>query len=80
MSVAEEREVASSTDRSTSTPPAAASSPVSRRSPLLIELAVIAFLGWIYDWLQNLAPVRVDLALRNGESHPFLRAAAPYCP
>ena len=68
MSVAEEREVASSTDRSTSTPPAAASSPVPRRSPLLIELAVIAFLGWIYDWLQNLAPVRVNLALRNGES------------
>ena len=29
---------------------------------------MIAFLGWIYDWLQNLAPVRVNLALRNGES------------
>jgi PAP2 superfamily len=68
MSVAEEREVASSTDRSTSTPAAASSSPVTRRSPLLIELAVIAFLGWIYDWLQNLAPVRVNQALRNGES------------
>jgi PAP2 superfamily len=68
MSVAEEREVASSPGRSASTPAGASSSPVPRRSPLLIELAVIAFLGWIYDWLQNLAPVRVNLALRNGES------------
>ena len=40
----------------------------SKRSPLLVELAVIAFLGWIYDWLQNLAPVRLGLALRNGRA------------
>jgi hypothetical protein len=28
---------------------------------------VIAFLGWIYDWLQNLAPVRLNVALHNGQ-------------
>jgi len=39
-----------------------------KRSPLLVELAVIAFLGWIYDWLQDLAPVRLGLALRNGQA------------
>jgi hypothetical protein len=39
-----------------------------KRSPLLVELAVIAFLGWIYDWLQDLAPVRLGLALRNGRA------------
>lgn len=35
------------------------------RSPLLAELAVVAFLVWIYDWLQNLAPLRKGLALRH---------------
>jgi PAP2 superfamily len=39
-----------------------------KRSPILVELAVIAFLGWIYDWLQDLAPVRLELALRNGRA------------
>ena len=39
-----------------------------RRSPLLIELGVIVFLGWIYNWLQDLAPVRLGLALHNGEA------------
>ena len=39
-----------------------------RRSPLALELAVIAFLGWIYDWLQNLAPLRVNLALRHARA------------
>jgi len=29
---------------------------------------VIAFLGWIYDWLQDLAPLREGLALRNGRA------------
>jgi hypothetical protein len=29
---------------------------------------VIVFLGWIYDWLQDLAPVRLGLALRNGRA------------
>jgi hypothetical protein len=29
---------------------------------------VIAFLGWIYDWLQNLAPLRADLALRHAKA------------
>jgi hypothetical protein len=40
---------------------------VAKRSPLVLELAVIAFLGWIYDWLQNLAPLRLDQALRHGQ-------------
>ena len=39
-----------------------------RRSALLLEVGVIVFLGWIYNWLQNLAPVRLDLALHNGEA------------
>ncbi len=39
-----------------------------KRSPLVLELAVIAFLGWIYDWLQNLAPLRVALALRHARA------------
>jgi PAP2 superfamily len=39
-----------------------------RRSPLVLELGVIVFLGWIYNWLQDLAPVRLGLALRNGEA------------
>jgi len=37
-----------------------------RRSPILLELAAIAFLGWIYDWLQDLAPLREATAFRNG--------------
>ncbi len=50
--------------------PAPAPGPVARagRSPLVLELAVIAFLGWIYDWLQNLAPLRTDLALRHARA------------
>ncbi|HYA44000.1 MAG TPA: phosphatase PAP2 family protein [Acidimicrobiales bacterium] len=36
-----------------------------KRSPILVELAVIACLVWIYDWLQNLAPLRRELALRH---------------
>jgi hypothetical protein len=39
-----------------------------KRSPLLVELAVIVFLGWVYDWLQDLAPVRLGLALRNARA------------
>jgi hypothetical protein len=41
--------------------------PLPKRSPLVVELAVIAFLGWIYDWLQNLAPLRMGEALRHGQ-------------
>jgi hypothetical protein len=39
-----------------------------KRSPLLVELTVVAFLGWIYDWLQNLAPLRRAAALRHGQA------------
>jgi hypothetical protein len=51
-------------------PPATAprAAPGPKRSPLVVELAVIAFLGWIYDWLQDLAPLRRGLAFRNGRA------------
>jgi hypothetical protein len=39
-----------------------------KRSPLPLELGVIAFLGWIYDWLQNLAPLRRGLAFSNARA------------
>ncbi len=39
-----------------------------KRSPLLLELGVIAFLGWIYDWLQDLAPLRRSLALSHARA------------
>lgn len=42
--------------------------PRPRRSPLPVELAVIAFLGWIYDWLQNLAPLRRGLAFSHARA------------
>ena len=32
------------------------------RSPILLELAGLVFLVWIYDWLQDLAPLRQKLA------------------
>jgi hypothetical protein len=68
MSVARERDLASASELSPVASPAVpAPRPIAKRSPLLLELAVIAFLGWIYDWLQNLAPVRLNLALHNGE-------------
>jgi len=35
------------------------------RAPLLVELAVIAWLFWLYDVINNLAPTRVALAHRN---------------
>jgi hypothetical protein len=37
-----------------------------KRSPLAFELAIIVFLGWIYNWLQDLAPLRYRLAIRHG--------------
>ena len=39
-----------------------------RRPPVLVELAVIAFLGWIYDWLQDLAPLRRAEAFANARA------------
>jgi len=47
---------------------AAAGEPKAKRSPLVVELAVIAFLGWIYDWLQNLAPLRRGLAFSHARA------------
>jgi hypothetical protein len=39
-----------------------------KRSNLLFELSLVAFLGWIYNWLQDLAPLRKGPALRHGEA------------
>ncbi|MGH9104795.1 MAG: phosphatase PAP2 family protein [Acidimicrobiales bacterium] len=47
-------------------PPVPANRP--ERSPLLIELTLIAFLGWIYDWLQDLAPLRRGAAFSHGQA------------
>src|SRR5579871_306139 len=35
------------------------------RAPLIVELAVIAWLFWLYDVVNNLAPTRVRLAQHN---------------
>jgi len=35
------------------------------RAPLTLELAVMAWLFWLYDVINNLAPTRAELALRN---------------
>ncbi len=40
--------------------------PAPKRSPIVFELAIVVFLGWIYNWLQDLAPLRYRLALRHG--------------
>lgn len=53
-------------DRPRAAPTSRAANP--KRSPLLVELAVIAFLGWIYDWLQDLAPLRRGLAFSNARA------------
>ena len=66
MAVVEEDELAFPPDPGAGS---SSSSPLARarRSPLFVELAVIVFLGWIYNWLQDLAPVRLGVALRNGQ-------------
>lgn len=49
--------------------PAAIASPITpKRSPILVEVGVIAFLGWIYDWLQDLAPLRRERAFANAKA------------
>jgi PAP2 superfamily len=39
-----------------------------KRSPILVELAGLVFLVWIYDWLQDLAPLRQKLAFDHAQS------------
>ena len=39
-----------------------------KRSPILVELAGLVFLVWIYDWLQDLAPLRQKLAFDHSRS------------
>jgi PAP2 superfamily len=46
--------------------PARAPALPAKRSPLLLELSIVAFLGWIYNWLQDLAPLRKSAALHHG--------------
>jgi PAP2 superfamily len=67
MAVLEEQELAFPPERQPGSSGQLVQATRRTRSPLLVELAVIAFLGWIYDWLQNLAPVRVERALHNGQ-------------
>ena len=35
---------------------------------LLIDVLIVAWLCWLFDWVNNLAPVRQGLAVRNGGS------------
>ena len=39
-----------------------------KRSPILVELAGLVFLVWIYDWLQDLAPLRQKVAFDHSRS------------
>lgn len=64
MAVTEEHRVAAVTP----SPPGAPARGQPRRSPLILELGVIAFLGWIYDWLQDLAPLRRGAAFRHAQA------------
>jgi hypothetical protein len=52
-------------ERALSRPPANEEPTPARRSPLLLELGIVVGLVWIYDWLQNLAPLRKGLALHH---------------
>jgi diacylglycerol O-acyltransferase / wax synthase len=38
-----------------------------RRSSIFVELGLLIFLIWIYNWLQDLAPLRRTQALKNAE-------------
>jgi hypothetical protein len=62
VAVVEQSEVARAA-RPVTSPPAAQGP---RRTPLPFELAIVVFLGWIYNWLQDLAPLRYRLALQHG--------------
>jgi membrane-associated phospholipid phosphatase len=52
--------------------PAEASVPVpaprTRRSPIYVELGWLIFLVWIYDWLQDFAPLRRNQAFSNAQA------------
>lgn len=39
-----------------------------RRTPILLEMAWLVFLVWIYDWLEDLAPLRRRLAFAHAEA------------
>jgi diacylglycerol O-acyltransferase / wax synthase len=42
--------------------------PKARRKSVLAELSVVAFLVWIYNWIQDVAPLRRVEAVRHGRS------------
>jgi len=48
-----------------SLPHASAATPAPRRSPWWLELLTIAWLAWVYDLVNNLAPLRLQVALRH---------------
>ena len=48
--------------------PARTAKPNTERSPILVELAWLVFLVWIYNWLQDLAPLRRKMAFSNAEA------------
>jgi len=56
----------------TSTPtqadPVVAAAPRTKRSPIFVELAWLIFLIWIYNWLQDLAPLRRGQAYSNARA------------
>jgi membrane-associated phospholipid phosphatase len=68
VTVTEDREGTAEQPAPPAGAPVPAPGPAAKRSPVLVELSVIAFLGWIYDWLQDLATVRLHLALHHGQA------------
>lgn len=48
-----------------SAPKPVSATPRLRRSPVLLELALVVFLVWIYNWVQDVVPLRRQQALAN---------------
>jgi hypothetical protein len=48
-------------------PASGPATPKAKRSPILVELGGLVFLVWIYDWLQDLAPLRQKQALDHAQ-------------
>jgi membrane-associated phospholipid phosphatase len=59
---------ASAPESQVASPPSASPSPKVTRTPILIELGWLIFLVFIYDWLQDLAPLRHNEAFRNARA------------
>ena len=50
------------------TAPANQATPTVGRSPILVEVSWVVFLVFVYDWVQDLVPLRRALAFRNGRA------------